>query len=146
MRRFWEAACRGGYAGHGETYLNPENVLWWSHGGKLHGESQKRFRLLHEILQETPGIGLRYDGEHFGEVRAVPEESWAEQPVKDYYLIYYSFMRPSSKDYYFDDTTEFQVKVIDTWNMTVEDRGVMKGKIHIELQGRQYMAVQMKKV
>lgn len=77
---------------------------------------------------------------------AVPEESWAEQPVKDYYLIYYSFMRPSSKDYYFDDTTEFQVKVIDTWNMTVEDRGVMKGKIHIELPGRQYMAVQMKKV
>lgn len=45
-----------------------------------------------------------------------------------------------------DDTTEFQVKVIDTWNMTVEDRGVMKGKIHIELPGRQYMAVQMKKV
>ena len=146
VRRFWEAACRGGYAGHGETYLNPENVLWWSHGGKLFGESHKRFRLLHQILEETPGIGLKYDGDHFGEVRAVPEESWAEQPVKDYYLIYYSFMRPSSKDYYFDDTTEFHVKVIDTWNMTVEDRGVMKGKMHIELPGRQYMAVQLRKV
>ena len=43
LRRFWEAACRGGYPGHGETYLNKENILWWSHGGKLHGESHKRF-------------------------------------------------------------------------------------------------------
>ena len=46
LRRFWEAACRGGYPGHGETYLNKENILWWSHGGKLHGESHKRFGFL----------------------------------------------------------------------------------------------------
>lgn len=146
VRRFWEAACRGGYAGHGETYLSPENILWWSHGGELHGESWKRFRLLHEIMKETPGIGLRYDGDHFGEVRAVPEESWPEQTVKEYYLIYYSFMRPAEKEYYFDDTTEFRVKVIDTWNMTVEDRGIMKGRMRIALPGRQYMAIQLRKI
>ena len=44
--------------GHGETYLNKEDVLWWSHGGILHGESHKRFHLLHQIMEETPGIGL----------------------------------------------------------------------------------------
>ena len=51
LRRFWEAACRGGYPGHGETYLCPENVLWWSHGGVLRGESPKRFGLLRRIME-----------------------------------------------------------------------------------------------
>ena len=26
-RRFWEAACRGGYPGHGETYMNDKDIL-----------------------------------------------------------------------------------------------------------------------
>ena len=30
VRRFWEATVRGGYAGHGETYVNPDDILWWS--------------------------------------------------------------------------------------------------------------------
>ena len=46
VRRFWEIAMRGGYPGHGETYLNENNILWWSHGGKLHGESHLRFGFL----------------------------------------------------------------------------------------------------
>ncbi len=33
VRRFWETAVRGGYCGHGETYLHPEDILWWSKGG-----------------------------------------------------------------------------------------------------------------
>ena len=56
-RRFWEASLRGGYAGHGgRPFLDPENdILWWSHGGVLHGESPARIRFLHRILEETPG-------------------------------------------------------------------------------------------
>ncbi len=74
VRRFWEAVCRGGYPGHGETYLNKEDVLWWSHGGILHGESHKRFHLLHQIMEETPGIGLApYDRCGWDQVCAVPE-------------------------------------------------------------------------
>lgn len=151
LRRFWEAVCRGGYPGHGETYMNMDekhsldDILWWSHGGKLHGESHKRFHLLYEIMQETPGTGLApYDG-LWGEVWAVPEESALKiKPVKDYYLIYYSFMQPLFKEYHFDDETSFQIKVIDTWNMTIEDRGIVKGKFKVELPGRPYMAVQIK--
>lgn len=146
VRRFWEAVCRGGYPGHGETYLNKEDVLWWSHGGILHGESHKRFHLLHQIMEETPGIGLApYDRCGWDEVCAVPEsEKWGA--VKSYYLYYYSFMRPSFRDFYFDDDTSFTVRVIDTWNMTAEDRGIYKGKFRIELPGRPYMAVQIRKV
>ena len=145
LRRFWEAVCRGGYPGHGETYLSDDDVLWWSHGGILHGESHKRFHLLHQIMEETPGIGLApYDRCGWDEVCAVPEsEKWSA--VKSYYLYYYSFMRPSFRDFYFDDDTSFTVRVIDTWNMTVEDRGVYKGKFRIELPGRPYMAVQIRK-
>ena len=95
VRRFWEAVCRGGYPGHGETYMSDDDVLWWSHGGTLHGESHKRFRLLHQIMEEMPGIGLApYDRCGWDEVCAVPEsEKWSA--VKSYYLYYYSFMRPS---------------------------------------------------
>ena len=145
LRRFWEAVCRGGYPGHGETYMSDDDVLWWSHGGILHGESHKRFHLLHQIMEETPGIGLApYDRCGWDEVCAVPEsEKWSA--VKSYYLYYYSFMRPSFRDFYFDDDTSFTVRVIDTWNMTVEDRGVYKGKFRIELPGRPYMAVQIRK-
>ena len=145
VRRFWEAVCRGGYPGHGETYMSEDDVLWWSHGGILRGESHRRFQLLYQIMEETPGIGLApYDRCGWDEVCAVPEsERWGA--VKSYYLYYYSFMRPSFRDFHFDDDTSFAVRVIDTWNMTVEDHGIYKGKFRIELPGRPYMAVQIRK-
>jgi hypothetical protein len=130
VRRFWEAACRGGYAGHGETYLNPENILWWSHGGELRGESSERLKFLHNILKETPGIGLAPMQAGWDEVAATAE--YSIKPV-EYYLYYYSFMRPSFRDFYFDDEMEFDVQVIDTWEMTIEKRGFFKGKFRIEL-------------
>lgn len=146
VRRFWEAACRGGYPGHGETYMSDDDVLWWSHGGKLHGESYQRFQLLHDIMTQTPGIGLApYEKSSWDEVCAVPEAE-AAKPMKSYYLYYYSFMRPSFRDFCFDEDTCFEVHVIDTWNMTVENRGIYKGKFRIDLPGRPYMAVQIQRV
>lgn len=146
VRRFWEAACRGGYPGHGETYMNEDDILWWSHGGKLHGESPKRFFLLRDILQETPGPGLMpWKGAGWDEICGVPENQ-AILPVKSYYLFFYSFMRPSFRDYWFDDETEFSVCVIDTWNMTRTDAGIHKGHFRVQLPGRPYMAVQIRKV
>lgn len=146
-RRFWEAVCRGAYPGHGETYMNTNNVLWWSHGGQLYGESHKRFKFLYQIMCETPGLGLRpYEKSRWDEVCAVPEETTQKmKQVKDYYLIYYSFMQPSFREFYFDDETKFEVKVIDTWDMTIEDRGVVQGRFKIELPGKPYMAIQIKK-
>jgi len=140
LRRFWEAACRGGYPGHGETYLNPDNILWWSHGGTLHGESHKRFGFLLKIMQETPGYGLKpYEACGWDEVCAVPEEG------RDYYLFYYSFMRPSFREFYFDDTTEWNVEVIDTWDMTIENCGSCRGRFKVELPGKPYIVVRIQK-
>ena len=97
-------------------------------------------------MSETPGSGLMPYKRVWDEVCAVLEEKEGEEKaVKDYYLIYYSFMRPSFRDFCFDEETPFRVKVIDTWDMTVEDRGVFCGKFRVELPGKPYMAVQIKK-
>ncbi|MDO4292812.1 MAG: DUF5605 domain-containing protein [Eubacteriales bacterium] len=144
LRRFWEAAVRGGYPGHGETYLDPEDILWWSHGGVLHGESHKRFGFLLDILKQTPGHGLKPAHPDWDEVCGVPDQ--ISSPVSDYYLIYYSFMRPGLRAFRFDENSRWQVRVIDTWNMTVEDRGILSGTFTVELPGREYMAIQLRRL
>lgn len=144
IRRFWETAVRGGYPGHGETYLTPEQILWWSHGGKLTGESWKRVAFLSLILYQTPGIGLAPAAGNWDDVCAVPEDPLLAART-GYQLYYYSFMRPCFRDFYFDDTTKYQAEVIDTWNMTIETRGVFQGKFRIELPGKQFMAIRLQK-
>lgn len=146
VRRFWETAVRGGYPGHAETFMNPKDILWWSHGGSLHGESYKRFPLLLKIMKETPGIGLcRYHNVRGDELCAIPECE-RNIPVKSYYLYYCSFMCPSFKDFYFDEDTCYRVNVIDTWEMTVHNCGIFRGKFRIKLPAKPYMAIQIIKV
>nr|WP_225963634.1 hypothetical protein [Nonomuraea angiospora] len=36
VRRFWECATRGGYPGHGESYVNNGDRAWLSRGGTLY--------------------------------------------------------------------------------------------------------------
>jgi len=147
VRRFWEGAVRGGYPGHGETVINHSGMLWWSHGGKLYGESAPRIKFLMDVLKETPGLGLAPFGASWDCVCGIPQEptlNW--ERVRCYYLYYFSFMRPYFREFYFDDTTEFRVTVIDTWNMTREDRGVHSGRFRVELPSRQFMAIQLIKV
>ena len=144
LRRFWETALRGGYPGHGETYLDDPDEIWWSHGGTLRGESWKRFELLLDILDEVPGSGLVYTPMEWDSVCATPESEWS-LPVKSMYLFYYSFMRPSYRDFHIDDDTDFVAEVIDTWNMKIRTAGIFKGKFRVALPGTRYMAVRLRK-
>lgn len=52
VHRFWWTVCRGGYCSHGETFENEEDILWWSKGGELHGESSPRIQFLKNLLYE----------------------------------------------------------------------------------------------
>ncbi|MGN0429665.1 MAG: DUF5605 domain-containing protein [Acetatifactor sp.] len=143
-RRFWECAMRGGYPGHGETYESEDKVLWWSHGGSLHGESWKRFRFLYDILCETPGLGLTSDAsQDYNGVLAVPQDE-NERNQKNYMIYYYSFTRPSYKKFCFEE--RYEAEIIDTWNMTIEKLGIVQGSFRIDLPGRPFMAVRFKKV
>ena len=131
VRRYWEAACRGGYAQHGETYLSDDGILWWSHGGKLKGDSPARIGFLKKILEEGPKGGLApYDGLK-DEVCAIEDDSCRENNrlSPSYYLIYYGYFRPLFKDYYFDDVSDYKVEIIDTWEMSIKEAGVFRGKI-----------------
>lgn len=142
VRRFWEGACRGGYPGHGETYDRPDGILWWSHGGVLHGQSPERFRFLLRILEETPGHGLKCVPLFTDCVTAAPD---ARQNESGYHLFYYGFMRPSYRIFHFDDETDYKVEIIDTWGMTIQDAGVHRGKFTIDLPAREYMAIRVRK-
>lgn len=154
VRRFWEASMRGGYAGHGETLLaavdeNLDNsVLWWSHGGSLHGESPQRIAFLHRILSEIPGgNGLKLMPMYWDAVVATLDNAENDaKKVKDYYLFYFTYLRPLYRDFYFDDETEFKVDLIDTWNMTILPQGTYKGRFRIHTGGRSYMAVRLQRI
>ena len=61
-----------------------------------------------------------------------------------YFLIYFSFMRPSFREFRFDDETPLRVEVIYTWEGTVRDAGVHCGKFMIELPGKPYMALRIR--
>lgn len=141
VRRFWEATVRGGYAGHGETYLHSENRLWWSHGGALHGDSPSRIRFLHGILEQTPGLGLKPVVMNFDDHVGVPEQG------EGYYLFYFGFNRPALRDFiYLDADSDYHVEIIDTWDMTIQDCGIYHGKFQLKLPGKEYIAVRVCKL
>jgi hypothetical protein len=117
VRRFWECIIAGTYPGHGECYLHPSDVLWWSKGGVLRGQSPARIAFLRDILSTSPAEGLE------------PIDKWQHtnivgQPGR-YYLVYlgadplasWKFSLPRHE---LADGMQFNVDVLDTWNMTAE--------------------------
>jgi hypothetical protein len=139
VRRFWEGAVRGGYVGHGETYLNDEDILWWSKGGELYGSSPERIGFLRKIMEEGPTEGLNpLKSEWDVPSAGVPDE---------YYLYYYGFNQPSFRQYSMKPGIRYKVDVIDTWNMTVHEQdGTYEGAFRIELPGTPYIAVRFRKI
>ncbi len=136
VRRFWEGAVRGGYVGHGETYLHPEDILWWSKGGKLHGTSPERIGFLRGIMESAP------DGE-LNPLKSEWDVPCAGVPDR-YYLYYYGFNQPSYRNYTMKPGVAYKADIIDTWNMTIQQlEGLYEGSFRLELPGRSYMAVRL---
>ena len=145
VRRYWEAMLRGGYAGHGETFLHESGRLWWSHGGVLRGESPARIAFLRKLVEEQ-GVPLTVYRHSFDEICAAADSPInLMQPVPDLLLYYYGFSRPSFREFYFDDTTPLRAEVIDTWNMTIADAGTHTGHFRVDLPGHEYMAIRITK-
>lgn len=137
-RRCWEGAVRGGYVGHGETYMDPNEVLWWAKGGALHGTSPDRIAFLRRITEEAPGGVLEpVHGDWDAPAAGVPGE---------YLLYYFGFSHPSFRRFFHDPSVVWDVDVVDTWNATVDTvaRGV-SGRFVVELPGRPYIAVRLRR-
>ncbi|MGC9971609.1 MAG: DUF5060 domain-containing protein [Bryobacteraceae bacterium] len=50
----WAIAMAGAYGSHGETYVNPGHLLWWSVGGELVGAAPARLGFLKKIMSGAP--------------------------------------------------------------------------------------------
>ncbi|MBN1247832.1 MAG: DUF5060 domain-containing protein [Anaerolineae bacterium] len=132
--RFWEGSARGGYVGHGETYLHPEDILWWSKGGILHGQSPARIAFLRAIMEEGPAIDP---------FRA----NWDLTQGGDdtYRLIYLGRHRPAIKPVTLPENRHYTVEVIDTWDMTITPlEGTFSGSCQIPLPGKPYLALRIR--
>ena len=135
VRRFWEGTARGGYMGHGETYLDDENdLLWWSHGGTLHGESQKRIKFLIDTMKECDNLEFTYssDSNNFAEGVA----------ADDTFLTYFGIYQPKFMYMNYPKSSKYKVYAIDTWNMekTLVAENV-NGAVRVDLPGKPYCAV-----
>ena len=141
-RRFWEAYTRGGYGQHGETYENENGVIWWSHGGELKGGSPARIQFLLDIMEENGGY-MEPLPAFFDETCCTNS---ASHPRKDCVMYYYGANRPCRRPFYMPEGQEFDVEVIDTWNMTITQAGRHSGEFTIDMPSRPYMAVRLVKV
>ena len=162
VHRFWMTVMKGGYAGHGETYSHPEDLLWWAKGGVLHGQSAERIAFLRRLVEEDVRNGLT----PFEEVDSV--RAWRDVGAArdgDVTYIYLGDHRPVVWSLGLpQEEGDWEVDVIDTWNMTVtpakrvpapvpvETRhgnmtrgGKADAAFGIELPGKPYLAVRVRK-
>ncbi|HEX9045948.1 MAG TPA: DUF5060 domain-containing protein [Verrucomicrobiae bacterium] len=159
--RFWNATVAGAYCGHGETYKSDDQVLWWSKGGVLKGQSPARLAFLKKVLDAAPGEGID------------PIDCWQHPEIGgqagNYYLIYFGKQTPTSWQFQIPkpplgklhsaDGMKFTVEVLDTWNMTVTPvPGVFtlrkkdnytyadKDGRNVPLPGKPYLAIRIQRV
>jgi hypothetical protein len=135
--RCWEIFTRGGFpACHGETYVHRDDILWWSKGGVLNGESPKRIAFLREIAETAPSAEL--EPLNFGnDVGCVGIRG-------EFYLMYFGIRQPAFRELALPAESSFVIDILDTWGMTAERApGVFSGNCRIELPGRPYIALRI---
>ncbi|MFZ1770761.1 MAG: DUF5060 domain-containing protein [Caldilinea sp.] len=139
VHRFWQGTAAGGYVGHGETYLHPDAILWWSKGGVLHGKSAPRLAFLRELLEAGPPSGLDPIG---GVVNAL----LCAGKTHAYYLIYTGVAQPALLEVTLPEGEQYRAEVIDVWNMTVTPGDLYSGRVEISMPGKAYHALVLRRV
>jgi len=142
VRRFWVGTVQGGYVGHGDTFLDPNEIVWWSKGGVLHGVSAPRLAFLRQILEESPASGLN----PFGHRESVASFFPTAGQAHEYYLVYFDSHQPAQMTFVLPEGEEYQGEVLDTWQMT---RTPVPEPVHngttIELEQKPYQAVVLRR-
>jgi hypothetical protein len=137
VRRFWLGTVSGAYVGHGETYLDPHDVLWWSKGGVLKGQSPQRIAFLRKIVEAGPAEGLNNISTYY---------LGAGQEGR-YYLFYFDVNQPREYEFDLGKGARYQASLIDPWEMTVTPvAGTFEGKFTMKLPGKPYLAIRFEKV
>ena len=146
--KFWRGFLNGAYVGHGETYVTEDpiqmpnkssDILWWSKGGILRGESPERIKFLKQIIESAPTP-----------LTTASIFPWwmpfASTGYKDeFYLLYFNQDQPASYVLNLPENKRYSVEIIDTWNMTITPQeGTFTGTSLIKLPGKPYIAVRLK--
>ncbi|GBF74943.1 DUF5060 domain-containing protein [Paenibacillus sp. 598K] len=136
---FWEGMAQGGYATHGETFVHPDDIIWWSHGGELHGESAERIAFLRSLMEEGPQLDTSAANFQWDTCAGSADES--------YYLVYFGSSRPAFRVLPLPAGSEYRIERIDTWRMTITPLpGVYTGSSRIELPAEPYQALRITRV
>jgi hypothetical protein len=139
VHRVWTGVVMGGYVGHGETFVHPRDILWWSKGGRLTGQAPRRIAFLRQILEQAPGSAL--------EPISMGRGNDALAKTGEYYLFYYGLKQPALMPINLPAGVRYRVEIIDTWKMTLTRRpGTVGGKFMLKLPGKPFIAVRMTKV
>lgn len=115
---FWRTMLRGGFATHGETYIdrpNTDRPIWWAHGGILRGQSHLRINYLAKLLQQQ-NISyfnpLATTGPHW-------ELAAGSSADGKKVLVYFGDNQPQFEQLDFlKENTTYTATLIDTWQMT----------------------------
>jgi Domain of unknown function (DUF5060)/Protein of unknown function (DUF4038)/Domain of unknown function (DUF5605) len=114
VRRFWEGTAQGGYVGHSDTFLDPDEIVWWSKGGTLHGQSAPRLAFLRQILEEGPAAGL----DPFDRQASVASFFPCAGHAHEYYLVYFGNHQPAQMPLVLPEGEQYRGEILDTWAMT----------------------------
>lgn len=118
VHRSWITVLRGGYVGHGETYMHPDDLLWWAKGGELRGESWKRIGFLRDLVEEDVKNGLT--------PFAYPKDRWEFTRVSGAYdgdvrFLYFGEHQPLEWAVGLPmEDGDYEIDLIDTWEMTIQ--------------------------
>ena len=146
----WALTMAGAYASHGETYVNPGNLLWWSVGGELVGEEPARLGFLKQIMmaapftemEPAPDVIKNGDGTatalakrgsyyifHFVQQKQAPDwnigffgPTTPSKPLPMPPLDLGKFKAPAIPEFMLCEGN-FRVDLIDTWNMKIYPLG-----------------------
>lgn len=137
-RRFWLAAVGGAYCGHGETYLSPDDILWWSHGGVLHGTSPKKIAFLRKLLEETIAVGPG----PIGFTSTGDNPIGAKRANDAVVFFYFDAHQPALKTLSLPVGKTYTAEYVDTLNLTRTPLpGEYSGKAEVKLPGTPWGAL-----
>ena len=173
VHRFWEGMLNGGFVTHGETFRHPDDVVFWSKGGRLQGESIARIAFLKRLLGTEAAEGLEplpsvqrllllaggpenlmmsqlhaagMDENAPAETRMVLPWFYTLGRPHSFYLSYFGSHQPSEIVAAVPHGEVYSASLIDTWAMTeIELAGdVVRGQV-LQLRSRPYQALALRR-
>lgn len=132
-RRFWVAAAQGTYCGHGETYINDQDILWWSHGGVLHGTSPEKIAFLRKMLEETIAVSPG----HIGFTNISDDPVGARRLNNSVVFYYFDEHQPAEGTFTLPEGKNYTAEYVDTLALSRTPLpGEYSGKAEVKLPGK----------